>query len=110
MQLTNEFYVICNSNSLRVKRQLVVRGQSVTLGSFIGKGLGNHLIKGTFVDPYIFTARALDFVTMHLRVIDLIDAVFMTAKHLTGANLVISPQFLFAGSAVDSQHGGCCDV
>jgi hypothetical protein len=41
---------------------------------------------------------------MHLWVIDFFDAVFMATKLLTRANLVISPQFLFTGGAVDGQH------
>lgn len=41
---------------------------------------------------------------MYLTVVHLFDSILVAAEHCTRADFVISPQFLFAGCAVDCQH------
>ena len=78
--------------------------KSITFGSFICECFGNHLIESAFINTYVFAAGTLNFLVIHLRVIHLLNAVFMAAQHFAWANFVISPQFLFAGGAVNGQH------
>jgi hypothetical protein len=78
---------------------------SIPFCSLAGKGLGNHLIVHPFVNTDILTTGAPDFMLVHLAVVHLFDAVFMTAKHCAGTDFIIAPEFFFAGGTVNCQHG-----
>ena len=58
----------------------------------------------------VFPTGTLDFMCMHLRVIHLGDTILMAAQYFTWADFVVSPEFLFAGSAVNSKHPAILDL
>ena len=78
---------------------------SIPLCPLVGKGLGNHFIERSLINTDTLATRALDFMLVYLGIIDLFDAGFMAAKHCTGTDFIISPEFFFTGSTVNCQHG-----
>jgi hypothetical protein len=77
----------------------------ISLSPFVSECFADHFVKGALIYPDIFSAQALDFVPLHLRIIHLGDTIFMAAKDFPLTNFVIPPEFLFTGGTVDGKHG-----
>lgn len=62
------------------------------------------LIDRAFVNTDILSVWTLNFLSTYLRIKHFVYFVLVTAQNLPGADLVISPELLFAGGTMDYQH------
>jgi len=75
---------------------------NVSFGAGIGKGLADHLYKSAFVNSDIFTTTALYLLVPGCKVIFSGNSLLMTTQNLTRTDFIISPKFIFTGSATDN--------
>lgn len=77
---------------------------TVALGSRGGKGLADHLIIAALVNSHLAPTAAAYLGAIFFEAIDLIDPGLMTAHELTLTDLIVTPEFLFAGCTFDNKH------
>jgi hypothetical protein len=72
----------------------------------VEKGVGIHFIESSFVDADgAFAVWADDLVALHLDGhVPFADARFVATQDFAVADLVVFPEFCFAGGAADGEH------
>jgi hypothetical protein len=79
-------------------------GSAVSLGTGMGEGLSDHLDIGPFVNADIFAAHTLYSITCLVDPVASNDSMFVAPEDLPLTDLVVFPEFLFAGRAPDDEH------
>ena len=74
----------------------------ISFGAGISKGLADHFYKRALINADIFTTTALYLLVTGCKAIFFDNSFLVTAQNLTRTDFVISPKFIFTGSATDN--------
>lgn len=78
----------------------------MTFRPVVKEGVGVHFVEAAFIDADgAFAVWADDFVALHFFLdVPFFDAVLVATKDFAVADLVVFPEFCFAGGAADGEH------